>query len=116
MGSQGEPERVAGQHPSIKPDLSGATLRGADLFDADLSFTVLPRGRTSARRAPREADLSGANLSGANLSGANLSGANLSGADLSGANLSGGEPQRARTSAGGEPRRVTSAGRISIGL
>ena len=46
---------------TIKTNLSGANLTGADLFDA--------------------------NLTGANLAGANLIGAQLNGADLDGANL-----------------------------
>jgi hypothetical protein len=56
----------------------------------------------AARRALKEADLSGADLSFAslseatNLSGANLGFANLSGADLSGADLSRANPSGAR--------------------
>ena len=56
-------------HPRIKPNLSGADLRGMTLVSIDLSF----------------ANLSGSNLSGTSLS--NLKGANLSGADLSDADL-----------------------------
>ncbi|MEO0984594.1 MAG: pentapeptide repeat-containing protein [Cyanobacteria bacterium J06639_14] len=64
-------------NPAVVPDLSNASLRGADLHGANLSGADL-----------RTIDLTGTDLSGANLSGADLSGANLSGADLSGANLS----------------------------
>ena len=56
-------------HPRIKPNLSGADLRGMTLVSIDFRF----------------ADLSGANLSGASLS--NLEGADLSNADLSDADL-----------------------------
>jgi protein-tyrosine phosphatase len=56
-------------HPRIKPNLSGADLRGMTLICIDFSF----------------ANLSGANLSGTSLS--NLDGADLSNADLSGADL-----------------------------
>jgi len=80
------------QHPSLRPDLSGA-----NLSDADLSFAT--QGGAILREVfDWGTDLSEANLSGADLSGANLSGANLRGAelaevsleetDLSGANLS----------------------------
>src|SRR5438128_2410990 len=56
------------QHPSLRPDLSGADLSGASLSGANLV----------------RANLSRANLTGAHLFyGTNLSGANLSGADLS---------------------------------
>jgi hypothetical protein len=60
------------ENTEIKPDLSEADLRGANLSRADLGL----------------ADLSGANLSGSDLSRAALGRANLSRADLSGANLS----------------------------
>jgi uncharacterized protein YjbI with pentapeptide repeats len=56
-------------HPRIKPNLSGADLRGMMLIMIDFSF----------------ANLSGANLSGTSLS--NLEGADLSYADLSDADL-----------------------------
>ena len=70
-------------HAGVRPDLSGAGLRGLDLSDADLSRADL-----------READLRGAILRGATLTGANLAGANvfkaiLDDADLAGANLIG---------------------------
>jgi uncharacterized protein YjbI with pentapeptide repeats len=66
------------QHQEILPDLaevdlSGLSLRGADLHAADLS----------------RARLCGADLSGADLSAANLFKANLCGAILEGANLAG---------------------------
>lgn len=56
-------------NPCIKPNLSGADLRGMTLVSIDFSFV----------------NLSGANLSGTSLS--NLEGADLSDADLSGADL-----------------------------
>jgi len=70
-------------------DLSGASLREANLGGADLSEANLAGANLSGAdlngAALRAANLSGANLSGANLSGAHLSRANLSGANLSGA-------------------------------
>ena len=59
-------------------DLRGANLRGADLYGADLRGADL-----------RGADLYGADLRGANLYGADLYGANLYGANLRGADLDG---------------------------
>ncbi|QDV18121.1 Secreted effector protein PipB [Gimesia panareensis] len=73
-------------------DLSGANLRGVDLYDARLQKADL--GGANLNRANLScADLSGANLVGANLSEADLmsacfSGAELCGADLREANLS----------------------------
>lgn len=57
--------------PNLKPNLSFAKLRRADLDGADL----------------RDADLRRANLGGADLSGADLRGADLRGADLRGSDL-----------------------------
>jgi uncharacterized protein YjbI with pentapeptide repeats len=70
-------------HPSARPDLAGASLRGLDLADADLTHADLTG-----------ADLRGTILSRALLSGADLSGANcfkavLDGADLANARLLG---------------------------
>jgi uncharacterized protein YjbI with pentapeptide repeats len=85
----------------IKPDLSGAKLRGMDLSSANLSRAELSKAELN------EANLNDANLSEANLSGADLSyssfvrtdfsdvnlsdailaSADLAGADLRGANL-----------------------------
>ena len=62
-------------------DLSGASLSGADLSGANLSGANL-RGANLIGADLRLADLSGADLSGADLSVANLRGANLIGADL----------------------------------
>src|SRR5206468_3097924 len=59
------------KHPKIRPDLSGAHLRGANLSGAHL----------------RGANLAGQDLSNQNLTGANLSGANLSRTLLIGTNL-----------------------------
>lgn len=95
------------EHPDIRPDLSGANLREANLSSADLSETNL-RGanlsganlnetkffRADLRKADLngaflgEAALRGAYLAEADLSGAYLSEARLRNADLSGANLS----------------------------
>jgi Pentapeptide repeats (8 copies) len=85
------------KNPDIRPDLSDATLRKADLVGANLSKADL--GKASLIEADlEEANLRGANLSDANLReadlinadlrGANLRGANLSNVDLKGANLS----------------------------
>src|SRR5258708_38514552 len=74
------------QHPSLRPDLSGA-----DLSNADLSFAT--QGGAILREVfdwgidLSEADLSGADLSGANLRRASLRQANLSGASLNHAYL-----------------------------
>jgi uncharacterized protein YjbI with pentapeptide repeats len=77
------------QHPSLRPDLSGA-----DLSSADLSFAT--QGGAILREVfDWGTDLSEANLSGADLSGANLSGANLRRANLRQANLSGASLSRA---------------------
>jgi len=59
------------EKPDIRPDLHGASLRGADLHAANL----------------RGANLSGAKLNGAKLNGANLLGADLRRATLVGTNL-----------------------------
>ena len=69
--------------PNLRPDLSGATLRGLDLAKAELAGADL-----------RKADLRGTILRGVDLTGADLAGANffkvvLDGADLAGANLVG---------------------------
>jgi uncharacterized protein YjbI with pentapeptide repeats len=73
---------------AIRPDLSGANLRGADLSEANLTNAKLSGADLS------EANLTNANLSGVSLRRANLSGVDLSGvllldADMSYANLSG---------------------------
>lgn len=70
-------------NPKVKPDLTYAVMRGANLALANLSWAQL-----------READLVLANLRGtdlghADLSGANLVGARLTGVDLSHANICG---------------------------
>ena len=64
--------------PQVRPNLSGATLFGADLSKADLREANL-----------RGADLSDANLAGADLYRATLSNANLTQTNLSYANLRG---------------------------
>ena len=78
---------------AIRPDLSGADLRGAYLGGADLRDAYLSGAKLFDAEL-FEANLSGADLSdaylvGARLIGANLSGANLGGADLRGAYLIG---------------------------
>ena len=65
-------------NPHVRPDFSGADLRGANLTPAD-------------EMGVSGADLRGANFSGADLRGARLLGANFGGADLSRVNLSGAE-------------------------
>ena len=64
-----------------RADLSGADLRGANLYQADL------RGANLYQADLYQANLRGADLRGANLSRAYLRGADLRGADLSGAYL-----------------------------
>ena len=92
-----------GEEGGEKADLSGANLRGADLYKvnlreadlsgADLRGTCLICADLSGANLRGAclicADLSGANLRGVDLSEANLRGADLSGADLRDANLSG---------------------------
>lgn len=74
-----------------KPDLSDASLIGADLRRANLGGAKLigaDLSRANLRRAKLiDANLCGANLSDAKPSDADLSGAHLIGADLSGADL-----------------------------
>ena len=70
------------KHRTETIDLSGSSLRSANLRRADL------RGANLRGADLRDADLRGANLSHANLQGANLSHANLQGANLKSADLS----------------------------
>lgn len=74
-------------NPKVKPDLSFAVMRGADLMLANLSGAILKEADlvlANLRGADlRHADLSGANLIGARLLGVDLAHANISGADLS---------------------------------
>lgn len=74
------------QESVIRPDLSGATLREADLTWANLRGAVL-RGADLVAVDMTEADLSEADLSDANLRGASLRGANLDWAFLRNADL-----------------------------
>jgi uncharacterized protein YjbI with pentapeptide repeats len=109
-------------HPTIRPDLSEATLNemaliGANLGEADLSRATLIVANLSGATLSEatligaslhwtdlseadlsEADLSSADLSGADLRGALLRGANLRWADLCGANLRGANLRRANLS------------------
>jgi hypothetical protein len=84
------------EHPDVRPDLSRARLREANLGRANLRQANLGRANLSeadlSRANFKRADLSGAKLGGANLGGAllflaDLRGANLIRADLRGANL-----------------------------
>ena len=74
-------------HPDLKPDLSYAVMRGADLTLANLAGAILHEADlvlANLRGADlRHADLSGANLIGARLLGVDLAHANIRGADLS---------------------------------
>ncbi len=74
------------QHPVFRPDLSRASLLGADLRKANLGRANL-NGAYLVKANLLGADLSFANLVGASLSAADLSFANLSEADLSGADI-----------------------------
>ena len=75
------------ENPKVKPDLSFAVMRGADLMLAKLAGAVLLETDlvlANLRGADlRHADLSGDNLVGARLLGVDLAHANLCGADLS---------------------------------
>ena len=71
---------------NMKANLSGADLRGANLYESNLRSANLS-GANLRGADLYEANLSGAKLSWANLSGADLYEANLSGAKLRGANL-----------------------------
>ena len=75
------------ENPQVKPDLSYAVMRGANLPLVDLSGAELREADlvlANLRGADlRHADLSGANLVGARLMGVDLAHANLCGADLS---------------------------------
>ena len=85
------------EHPDVRPSLSGADLRTADLdgaafyktnlIEAELGGAKL-RGASLGKADLTGADLYGANLRDAYLIDANLTAAKLGGADLSHANLS----------------------------
>ena len=74
-------------NPKVKPDLTFAVMRGADLMLANLAGAQLSEADlvlANMRGADlRHADLRGANLVGARLMGVDLSHANICGADLS---------------------------------
>src|SRR5579871_6109939 len=74
-------------NPKVKPDLSYAVMRGADLTLANLAHAHLHEADlvlANLRGADlRHADLRGANLVGARLMGVDLAHANICGADLS---------------------------------
>jgi hypothetical protein len=69
-------------------DLSGASLAGFNLREADLRGADLS-GANLKGADIREADLRGADLSGSNLKGADIRFTDLRGANISGANLKG---------------------------
>lgn len=79
------------EHPSIRPDLSGAYLAGANL--REINFTYADLAGANLRRASlyhanlSYADLTDANLMGADLAGANLQGVSLTLTDIRGTNL-----------------------------
>lgn len=75
------------ENPKVKPDLSFAVMRGADLVLANLAGAVLLESDLVLANL-RGADLRHANLTGANLVGARLLGVDLAHANLCGADLS----------------------------
>ena len=79
--------RWRADNPNVKPDLTYAVMRGANLTMANLSGAQLREADlvlVNLRGADlRHADLSGANLVGARLMGVDLAYANIRGADLS---------------------------------
>lgn len=74
-------------NPRVKPDLSGADLRGIRLCGGDHDAThyeaLITKGQSLSRVLRDGADLKDVIFRGANLVGANLSYCDLSGADLS---------------------------------
>lgn len=78
--------RWRADEPSLRPDLSGADLKDANLTMADLSHAVL-RGADLTMANLKGADLCSADLRGANLVGARLIGTDFQGADLRGTDL-----------------------------
>src|SRR5215470_593242 len=79
--------RWRADNPKVKPDLTFAVMRGANLALANLAGAQLHEADlvlANLRGADlRHADLSGANLVGARLMGVDLAHANICGADLS---------------------------------
>ena len=78
----------------FEADLSGANLRGANLYEANLINAELT-GANLYEANLFEADLSGANLRGANLCEADLTNAELTGANLYEADLRGADLREA---------------------
>jgi uncharacterized protein YjbI with pentapeptide repeats len=76
------------QHPAVAPDLSGADLRKANFYGANLTESNVSGADLSGADF-REANLFKADLHEANLRTANLTGALLVDVDFSGADLSG---------------------------
>jgi len=78
---------------NIKPDLSGADLRGMNLFQANLTDTNLSSADLSdailVSAEARSADFDHTNLTGAQCQGVNFSLSNLTRASFAGANLTG---------------------------
>lgn len=81
------------QNYDVKPDLSGADLRGLNLFKINFANANLAgadlRGATLISVEARNADLEHADLGGALLQNANFSMANMTRVNLKGANLTG---------------------------
>jgi uncharacterized protein YjbI with pentapeptide repeats len=73
------------ERPDIKPDLSGADLRGIDFNDS--KFTVVNIPHNISGLALTRANFSNVSFSCADIRNANIRMADLSGADLSGADL-----------------------------
>jgi hypothetical protein len=78
----------SGHTKGNRADLTGAYLKGANLYGADLRGANL-NGTHLSGADLRGANLNGTHLSGADLTGAYLIGANLTGADLARADLTG---------------------------
>lgn len=96
---------AAARQVGKSPDLSGASLDGADLRDVDLGDAKLQNADLC------ESDLRGAYLRWANLEGANLQDACLEGADLLGASLSNADLRGAVLPHGWTIRQWSGAGR-----
>jgi Pentapeptide repeats (8 copies) len=75
------------ENSKVKPDLSYAVMRGADLMLANLAGADLHEADLVLANM-RGADLRHANLAGANLVGARLTGVDLAHANICGADLS----------------------------
>jgi uncharacterized protein YjbI with pentapeptide repeats len=83
------------KNPNIRPDLTGAYLRAANLAEADLDEATLRRADLTGANLTK-ASLTGAKLRGVNLAEAKLTEAKLTGANLDGANLAGADLTEAK--------------------